>query len=101
MLPENQDLKSDAIEEVKIDNKGNNDNLISAISQGANDGLNMALGIGASLIAILSIVALINGAIKCYRIITRENIIIYICSNRIFNGIRYEVVHTCRSITWK
>ena len=59
MLPENPDLKMDATEEVKIDNKGDNANLISAISQGANDGLNMALGIGASLIAILAIVALL------------------------------------------
>ena len=48
-------------EEVSIDNKGDNANLISAISQGANDGLHMALGIGASLIAIISLVALVNG----------------------------------------
>jgi len=50
-----------ATEEVSIDNKGDNANLISAISQGANDGLQMALGIGASLIAIISLVALVNG----------------------------------------
>lgn len=49
------------IEEVKMDNKGDNANLISAISQGANEGLQMALGIGASLIAIISLVALVNG----------------------------------------
>ena len=64
MLPENKELKSDEVEEVKIDNKGNNENLIAAISQGAHDGLNMALGIGASLIAIISIVALINGGLS-------------------------------------
>ncbi|MGL5314465.1 MAG: NupC/NupG family nucleoside CNT transporter [Peptostreptococcaceae bacterium] len=51
----------EATEEVSIDNKGDNANLISAIAQGANDGLNMALGIGASLIAIISLVALVNG----------------------------------------
>ena len=66
MLPENPDLRMDATEEVKIDNKGDNANLISAISQGANDGLNMALGIGASLIAILAIVALVNGALGIF-----------------------------------
>ncbi|MGL5328663.1 MAG: NupC/NupG family nucleoside CNT transporter [Peptostreptococcaceae bacterium] len=58
------DLAQDEIaatKEVKIDNKGDNANLIAAISQGANDGLNMALGIGASLIAIISLVALVNG----------------------------------------
>ncbi|MDB8803714.1 MULTISPECIES: NupC/NupG family nucleoside CNT transporter [unclassified Romboutsia] len=48
-------------EEISIDNKGDNPNLISAISQGANDGLQMALGIGASLIAIIALVALVNG----------------------------------------
>ena len=66
MLPENKELKIDESEEVKIDNKGDNPNLISAISQGANDGLNMALGIGASLIAILSLVALVNGALGIF-----------------------------------
>ncbi len=50
-----------AKEEISIDNKGDNPNLISAISQGANDGLQMALGIGASLIAIIALVALVNG----------------------------------------
>ena len=49
------------LKKLSIDNKGDNANLISAISQGANDGLNMALGIGASLIAILALVALVNG----------------------------------------
>ena len=66
ILPENPDLRMDAAEEVKIDNIGDNANLISAISQGANDGLNMALGIGASLIAILAIVALVNGALGIF-----------------------------------
>lgn len=66
MLPENKDLILSESEEVKIDNKGDNPNLISAISQGANDGLNMVLGIGASLIAILSIVALVNGVLGIF-----------------------------------
>ena len=66
MLPENKELKIDESEEVKIDNKGDNPNLISAISQGANDGLNMVLGIGASLIAILSLVALVNGVLGVF-----------------------------------
>ena len=53
-------------DEVSIDNKGNNANLISAIAQGASDGLNMALGIGASLIAIISLVALVNGVLGTF-----------------------------------
>ncbi|MBZ9633605.1 NupC/NupG family nucleoside CNT transporter [Clostridium sp. FP1] len=49
------------IDNLKIDNKGNNENLISAISEGASAGLNMALGIGAVLIAIVALVAMVNG----------------------------------------
>ena len=62
MLPEDKSLRIDEAEEVKIDNA----NLISAISQGAQDGLNMALGIGASLIAIIAIVALVNGVLGIF-----------------------------------
>ena len=66
MLPEDKSLRIDEAEEVKIDNKGDNANLISAISPGAQDGLNMALGIGASLIAIIAIVALVNGVLGIF-----------------------------------
>ena len=66
MLPEDKSLRIDEAEEVKIDNKGDNANLISAISQGAQDGLNMALGIGASLITIIAIVALVNGVLGIF-----------------------------------
>ncbi len=55
-----------ATEEVSMDNKGNNPNLISAISEGAMNGLNMALGIGATLIGIISLVALVNGALGIF-----------------------------------
>ena len=50
-------------DEVTIDNKGDNANLISAISQGAMDGINLALGIGASLLAIIGLVSLVNGGL--------------------------------------
>lgn len=64
LLPEDESLIDKVeIKELKIDNKGDNTNLISAISQGALDGLNMALGIGASLIAITALVALVNGGL--------------------------------------
>ncbi len=49
------------IDNLKIDNKGDNENLISAISEGASAGLSMALGIGAILIAIVALVAMLNG----------------------------------------
>ncbi|WP_455540074.1 NupC/NupG family nucleoside CNT transporter [Terrisporobacter sp.] len=60
LLPENKELKMSEAQEISIDRKGDNANIISAISQGANDGLSMVLGIAASLIAIMSLVALIN-----------------------------------------
>lgn len=66
-------------EEVTIDNKGDNANLISAIAQGANDGLNMALGIGASLIAIISLVALVNGVLGIVGL-SLEKILSYVFS---------------------
>ncbi|WP_042273297.1 NupC/NupG family nucleoside CNT transporter [Faecalimicrobium dakarense] len=68
-----------AIEEVSMDNKGDNANLISAISQGANEGLQMALGIGASLIAIISLVALVNGILGIVGL-SLEQILSYIFS---------------------
>ncbi|MBC2575148.1 NupC/NupG family nucleoside CNT transporter [Peptostreptococcus canis] len=49
------------IDDVKMDRKGNNENVIDALSAGAMDGMHMAMAIGAALIAIISIVALVNG----------------------------------------
>lgn len=65
--------------EVTIDNKGDNANLIAAISQGAMDGMHMALGIGASLIAIISLVALVNGLLGVFGV-SLEQILSYIFS---------------------
>ena len=66
ILPEEKNLDGNIVQEVSIDNKGDNANILSAISQGAIDGLNMVLGIGASLIAIISLVALVNGALGIF-----------------------------------
>ena len=69
LLPETKEELSlrevAATNEVSMDNKGDNKNLISALSEGAMNGLNMVLGIGANLIAIIAIVALVNGALEC------------------------------------
>ena len=67
------------VDEVSIDNKGDNANLISAVSQGAMDGLNMALGIGASLIAIIGLVALVNGVLGIVGL-SLEKILSYVFS---------------------
>lgn len=58
LYPENEVTKE--VEEVSIDNKGDNANLLSAISEGTMNGLQTALAIGASLIAILGLVAVVN-----------------------------------------
>ena len=52
--------KAEEMDNLSIDNKGANANILSAISEGAINGMNTALAIGASLIAILGLVAIIN-----------------------------------------
>lgn len=67
LLPEDLTLVGKStVQDIKIDNKGDNPNLISAISQGASDGLQMVLGIGAALIAITGLVALVNGGLGIF-----------------------------------
>lgn len=48
------------IDGIKMDNKGNNANVIDAIAEGASTGAQMAFSIGASLIAFVGLVSLIN-----------------------------------------
>lgn len=63
--------------EIKMDRKGNNENVLDALASGALDGMNMAMAIGASLIAIISIVALINGILGIFNIYL-ETILSYV-----------------------
>lgn len=65
------------IGEVKMDRKGNNENVIDALSSGAMDGMQMAFAIGAALIAFISIVALINGILGNFGL-SLEGILSYI-----------------------
>lgn len=58
ILPQNEQTKS--ITDVKMDNKGNNSNIIDAIAEGAATGMQMVISIAASLVAIIGLVALIN-----------------------------------------
>lgn len=48
------------IDDIKMDNKGNNANVIDVIAEGASTGAQMAFSIGASLIAFVGLVSLIN-----------------------------------------
>lgn len=58
ILPQTE--KVTAITDVKMDNKGNNANVIDAIAEGAGIGMQMAISIAASLVGIIGIVAVIN-----------------------------------------
>lgn len=77
ILPELEETQK--ISDVRMDNKGKNENLIDAITEGAQNGLASALAIGASLIAVISIVALINGVLGNFNL-TLEKIFAYIFS---------------------
>ena len=48
------------VDNLKIDNKGSNNNVIEAVMSGANVGLQVVLGICVALVAIIGMVALIN-----------------------------------------
>ncbi|MBN1045224.1 NupC/NupG family nucleoside CNT transporter [Clostridium botulinum] len=66
LLPEREETQ--LIEDVSMDNKGDNENLISAISEGAMSGFQTAVAIGTSLLAIISLVALVNGILGIFGI---------------------------------
>ena len=77
LLPELEEAEN--IEDVSIDRKGDNEKLIGAIAEGAMNGLQSALAIGASLIAIIGLVALVNGILSVFGI-TLQQIFSYIFS---------------------
>lgn len=58
LFPQTQEVQK--IETVKMDNKGKNANVIDAIAEGASTGMQMAFSIGASLVAFVALVALLN-----------------------------------------
>ena len=58
ILPETETTLS--IDDVKMDNKGQNSNVIDAVVSGASTGMSMVVGIASSLVAIIGLVALVN-----------------------------------------
>ncbi|HFH7002452.1 TPA: NupC/NupG family nucleoside CNT transporter [Streptococcus agalactiae] len=58
LLPQTEPVQK--IDDIKMDNKGNKANVIDAIAEGASTGAQMAFSIGASLIAFVGLVSLIN-----------------------------------------
>ena len=75
LLPQTEEVMK--IADVKMDNKGNNSNVIDAIAEGAGIGMQMVISIAASLVGIIGIVAVIN-MILGFAGITLEQIFSYI-----------------------
>lgn len=75
LLPQTQQVVS--ITDVKMDNKGENTNVIDAIAEGAATGMQMAISIAASLVGIIGIMAVINMLLGVFGI-SLEQIFSYI-----------------------
>ena len=58
ICPQTEQVRS--ITDVKMDNKGDNANVIDALSEGASVGMQMVISIGASIVGFVGIVALLN-----------------------------------------
>lgn len=59
LLPETEHAK--VIENVSMDRTGHHENIISAVTEGAVNGIQAVIAIAASLVAFISIVSLVNG----------------------------------------
>lgn len=70
VLPQTEEVVE--VGDVKMDNKGNNHNVIEAISEGAMTGMQMCLAIGATLIAVISLVAVINKGLGFFDLSLQE-----------------------------
>ena len=75
IFPQTEEIHE--VGDIKMDNKGNNANVIEAISEGAVTGMQMALSMGASLIAMVALVALINKGLSIFGI-SLEQIFSYV-----------------------
>lgn len=58
LLPQTEEVREAG--SVKMDNKGNNTNVIEAVAEGAVTGMQMALSIGTSPVAMVALVAAVN-----------------------------------------
>lgn len=75
LLPQNEKVLE--VGSVKMDNKGNNANVIEAIAEGATTGMQMVISIGASLVAMVGLVFAINKFIGMFGI-SLEQILCYV-----------------------
>ncbi len=58
MFPQIDEVKQ--VSEVKMDNKGNNSNVIDALSEGCNTGIQMVISIGASIVGFMGVMAIFD-----------------------------------------
>lgn len=58
IYPQTEEVKP--VTEVKMDNRGNNTNVIDALSEGCNTGIQMVIAIGASIVGFMGVMAIIN-----------------------------------------
>ena len=85
--PQTEHVKS--ITDVKMDNKGNNTNVIDAMAEGANTGMQMVISIGASIVGFVGIVAVVNLILGVFHVKPCSDILICICTIWIFYGTGY------------
>ncbi|MBR5509592.1 MAG: NupC/NupG family nucleoside CNT transporter [Lachnospiraceae bacterium] len=58
MCPQTEEIEQ--VSEVKMDNKGNNTNVIDALSEGCNTGIQMVISIGASIVGFMGVMAIFD-----------------------------------------
>lgn len=58
ICPQTEEVEQ--ISEVKMDNKGNNTNVIDALSEGCNTGIQMVISIGASIVGFMGVMAIFD-----------------------------------------
>lgn len=58
MCPQTEEVEN--ISDVKMDNKGNNTNVIDALSEGCNTGIQMVISIGASIVGFMGVMAIFD-----------------------------------------
>lgn len=71
------ETEESVLDNVKVDRKGEASNLVEAVSIGAINGMQMILSVAASLVAVISLVALVNGILMNFGI-TLEQILGFI-----------------------
>lgn len=58
MYPQTEEIRS--VGKVKMDNKGNNTNVIDALSEGCSTGIQMVISIGASIVGFIGVMAIFD-----------------------------------------